>query len=126
MGSTQDVYAANLRLGQYHGYPLHSPVPSDPENEQLYNRGFQIGDVGSVNSNGKFTPLFNIGFPLPAKHRSTCGAPSYEPVDFVQPLCKSATLPEGHIFMTGVRRVVDPSKYARSIGVDVSNNLTYY
>lgn len=121
MGSTQDVYATNLR--QCCGYPLHSPEPRSELGEPYNKEGFQIGDVGYVNSEGEFNPLFNIGFPLPDKLRK-CGIPIYEPVKFDKPYSKRAALPRGHLFITGVQRDVDASRYASCISVGVSNNLT--
>ncbi|KAH0828722.1 hypothetical protein J3R83DRAFT_3133 [Lanmaoa asiatica] len=102
----QDVYATNLQ--QNFGYPLRSPEPNSTL--QPYDKeGFQIGDVGFVNEYGEFILLFNIGFPLPDDLRES-GVPPYEPIKLAKPYRKPTALPEDHLFMTGAKRVVNPSR----------------
>ena len=121
MGSTQEVYATNLR--QSCGYPLHSPEPRSELGVLHIDEGLQIGDVGSVNSEGEFETFFNIRFPLPIKYQK-CDVPSYKPVESVQSFSKHRALGEDHLFMTGVQRVVSGSRYACYVGIDASIDLT--
>ena len=115
MGSTQDVYAANLL--QRCGYPLHSPEPRGELGEPYSKQGFQIGDIGHINGEGEFNPLFNICLPLPGGLRNR-GFPEHKPIDFGDPYSKANALPRGHVFMTGVNREVNV-RYACYISITV-------
>ena len=115
MGSTQDLYAANLL--QHCGYPLHSPGPQDGLEKQYQAEGFQIGDVGYINDVGEFNPLFNICSALPDDVRKR-GYP--EPIVCGDLYRKPHALNPGHVFMSGVNQAVNPSRYACLISVDVS------
>ncbi|KAJ7681946.1 hypothetical protein DFH06DRAFT_284548 [Mycena polygramma] len=62
--SESENYCRQL-LPQKRGYPLYIPDPQTPPAEYR-EHGIQIGDVGSVTSNGEFDFYFNIF--LPAEH----------------------------------------------------------
>ncbi|KAF8125246.1 hypothetical protein EV363DRAFT_1176165 [Boletus edulis] len=59
--SFQDVYAKHLlKRHVVYGYPLWTPEPMSTLPEDYQEHGLQIGDVGTVDSDGQFDVLFNI------------------------------------------------------------------
>ena len=90
----QDVYASNLLRRQRIGYPLRNPRPKDKFDPE----GFQVGDVGYVDDNGRFNPLFNIQS-LPEQLQDRC--PNFPLGN--QPLGEPE-LGAGTVIMAGVHR----------------------
>ena len=58
--TASEVYA-QLLLGQKRGYPLWNPKVEGSNNlpSEYKQHGIHIGDVGILNENGGFNPLFN-------------------------------------------------------------------
>ncbi|KAJ7148429.1 hypothetical protein C8R43DRAFT_952536 [Mycena crocata] len=54
-----DVYARSL-FSQKEGFPLHSPQPFSDLPVPARRTGTEIGDVGTITTEGCFEPIFNI------------------------------------------------------------------
>lgn len=106
----QHVYASNLLREQRFGYPLRNPRPKDKFDEE----GFQIGDVGYIDKNGKFNWVLHISSPPQELQDRIQGfhvlQPVYEPAFGAK-----------KVFTAGVQRdpVAGKSRYFH-IPVDIS------
>ncbi|KAF8432207.1 hypothetical protein L210DRAFT_3558656 [Boletus edulis BED1] len=78
--SLQDLYAKCLPSD--YGYPLRVPEPSSTLPSSYKKDGLQIGDVGYVNGDGAFNPLFNISFDSNHALNKRLGDPlTFDPVE---------------------------------------------
>ena len=96
----QHAYASSLLREQNFGYPLRNPRPNDKADLE----GFQIGDVGHVDENGRFHPVLNIGSP-PKELQG-----QIQRFHFVPPVGELAFKPK-KVFMAGVKRTLEQPRY---------------
>ncbi|KAF8119619.1 hypothetical protein EV363DRAFT_293648 [Boletus edulis] len=106
--SHQNVYAKHM-LGRHpdYGYPLRMPEPMSTLPPNYQEHGLEIGDVGTVDSDGQFDVLFNIrknrDNPIHDRH----GVPKdFQPVAVLTDDIKSSdnAISSGPIYSHGIKR----------------------
>ncbi|KAI6014337.1 hypothetical protein EDC04DRAFT_663000 [Pisolithus marmoratus] len=106
----QDVYGKHLQHAVY-GYPLRMPEPMSTLPQDYQDGGLQIGDLGSVNSEGQFDVLFNICKRSDNPLHVARGVPkNFEPVQLGDVKSTCNAICPGPIYSRGITQLLQPNK----------------
>jgi hypothetical protein len=92
----QDVYSGQL-FWHRHGCALLNPEPdligtgSQQDQQDVYEQGIRVGDVGLISDSGDFISVFNVFKPIDDPVNKIHGVPSdFKPLDFRENLLRSS------------------------------------